>query len=83
MDRNNRMLIRSRVLLTDMHDGRKKTFLPLTSTSDKVLLKVGVGLRQGGGLTEESKASALHFEVSKPKSKDHSSVGVYKPDEHD
>ncbi len=49
----NRMLVRSRILLTDMHDGRKKTYLPLNGnsnslgTSDKLILKLAVGLRSG------------------------------------
>jgi len=59
IDRDGRLLIRSRVLLTDMHDGRKKMYL--STRNRKSILKVGVNLGSHAHLTF---ASQLTFSVT-------------------
>lgn len=56
--KDGRLLVRAKVMITDMHDGRKKVYM---STGGKTLqVKVGVLL---GGYSKLSLASALSFSV--------------------
>ncbi|CAE8637080.1 unnamed protein product [Polarella glacialis] len=63
LDANGRLLIRASVMLTDMHDGRKKVYM---KTGDLPMqLKLGVIL---GGYSRLSLASQVSFTVMKPRS---------------
>jgi len=55
-----RMLIRTRVLITDMHDGRKK--IHLLTRRQKLTMKVGIIM---GGFARLSLASQVSFQVQK------------------
>eukprot|EP00931_Biecheleriopsis_adriatica_P047865 TRINITY_DN27623_c0_g1_i1.p1 TRINITY_DN27623_c0_g1~~TRINITY_DN27623_c0_g1_i1.p1 ORF type:complete len:1920 (-),score=347.57 TRINITY_DN27623_c0_g1_i1:48-5807(-) len=64
IDQDGRLLIRSNVLLTDMHDGRKKVFL---QTGNRPLqLKLGIIL---GGYARLSLTSQVAFSVTDARSK--------------
>mmetsp|Transcript_16763 Transcript_16763/g.38787 ORF Transcript_16763/g.38787 Transcript_16763/m.38787 type:complete len:1807 (+) Transcript_16763:74-5494(+) len=59
IDKDGKLLLRSRVLVTDMHDGRKKMYL--STRNRKSLLKVGVSL---GTHAHLAFASQLSFSVT-------------------
>lgn len=55
-----RLLVRARVLLTDMHDGRKKVYL--STKRQKLVFKVGILM---GGYSRLSMANQLTFSVTR------------------
>eukprot|EP00929_Paragymnodinium_shiwhaense_P103616 TRINITY_DN67243_c0_g1_i1.p1 TRINITY_DN67243_c0_g1~~TRINITY_DN67243_c0_g1_i1.p1 ORF type:complete len:2048 (-),score=333.28 TRINITY_DN67243_c0_g1_i1:102-6245(-) len=64
LDKDGRMLLRAHVLITDMHDGRKKTYL--AAGGKRLMLKIGISL---GGYSSFSLATQLNFGIMNAQTK--------------